>query len=154
MVATLPALMMLCSKARPDEIVQYEALTGVQWNAPDAAFDYYGRQGEKFMLLDNAGAPVCAAGWEPLRPGVAQGWMVGTMDDWRLHWRAITKHSRLVMQHMLANGTHRLQIHCLKSRTQAANWYVKGLKMQHNGDLPCYGVNGETASLYARVGGS
>ena len=151
-VATLPALIELCGDIRPDVAHQFEAMYGRKWSAAGVALDIDGRYGEKFMLLDGEGRPVCAAGWEPLRPGVFDGWMVSSMADWQVHGKSITKYCRRIMEHMLSTGAHRLQIHCLKSRTQAANWYVRGLKMQHNGDLPCYGVNGEDAAVYARVG--
>lgn len=147
----LPSLMMLCGDARPDEMAQYQALTGRPWQRDAVAVDYFTRSGESFLLIDAAGNPVAAAGWEPIGRGVWQAWMVGTLDGWGKHWRSITKLCRMVMEHMLANGERRLQLCCLQSRYNARAWYARGLKMHHEGDMTQFGAGGETASLYARV---
>lgn len=147
----LPSLQMLCSQARPDEILQYEALCGVEWDRDRVATDFFTRVGPKWLLVSDDGTPLAAAGMEPLGRGVWQCWMVGTLEHWGTHWRSITKYTRRIMGDALATGARRLQVCCLQSRQQARVWYERGLLMDFNGELPQYGANGETACIYARV---
>lgn len=147
-------LMMLAERARPDEIAQYEALVGRQWDRDEVAVGHYNRDGVKFLLTTPDGSPVCAGGWDLIGPDVWQSWMVGTMDDWRAHWRAITKGSRIVMKGLFDAGARRLQTNALASRVEACEWYTRALLMQREGTMRGYGVNGEDVAMFARLKGS
>ncbi len=148
---TLLDIMKLCASARPDEIQQYEALVGRKWELDDVVAGHQSRIGVKFALLDDAGEPVCAAGWEPVIPGVWNGWMVGTMPHWERYWRPITMHCNRIMRMLLDDGARRLEIGALESREKTCEWYERGLKMSVEGVKRGFGVNGENMVLYARL---
>lgn len=148
---TMLQLLTLTAQARPDEIEQYEALVAREWNVDDVANDHYNRIGVKFCLTTDDGTPVAAGGWDPIIDGVWQSWMVGTMDQWGRHWRSITKASRRVMDRLEESGARRLQTNALASRAAACQWYVKGLKMQPEGVMRGFGMNGEDVAMFARV---
>jgi hypothetical protein len=147
---TLGDLMLLCSKARPDEIEQYEALVGEEWDTEKVAVDHWQRPGVKFVLVAD-GKPIVAGGFDPVIPGVLQSWMVGTMDTWESHWRSITKYSRRIMDELLESGARRLQTCVLTSRYETCEWYKRGLKMEFEGTFRRYGAHGESMDLYARI---
>lgn len=145
----LPDVRFLCERARHDEIVQWEALTGQPWDPALVAVDLMSRVGPKFMLVDGT-APIVAAGLEYVLPGVWQGWMVGTPRGWESHWREITLAANRVLRRVLRNE-RRVEILALASRTRTCEWYERGLRMQREGVKRGFGVNGEDAVLYARV---
>lgn len=149
---TLQDLRFLCERARPDEIAQFEALTGLVWDAELVAADYLSRTGPKFVLLDGRAKPVVAGGFQYVIPGVWDCWMVGTMDDWKNHWRAITLNTNRIMRMVLRNE-RRIELAVLASRTQACEWYERGLRMRREGVKRGFGINGEDAVLYARIQG-
>lgn len=143
---------LLCEHARPDEIEQYEAMTGQPWDADRVAFELYGHVGVKAALVDREGMPIVVGGWDPVRPGVYESWMVGTMASWERHWQSITRASRRMMAAILgAPGNHRLQTQALASRVKACEWYARGLGMTHEFDMPRAAANGETISMFSRV---
>lgn len=149
---TLLDILQLASRARPDEIAQWEALTGNRWNVDDVAFEHYGREGIKFALVDEAAdRAVCVGGYQMVGPQVWQSWMIGTMDDWGAHWRAITRHTRRVMDDLFDSGARRLQTSALASRSDAIHWYTKGLRLEPEGVMRGYGVNGEDVATFARI---
>jgi hypothetical protein len=149
---TLHDLRFLCERARPDEIEQWVALTGTPWEPEIVAADLAARVGPQFVLLDKRGTPVVAGGFEYLIPGVWQAWMVGTVDGWRQHWRAITLNTNRIMR-MVLRHERRIELLALASRTQTCTWYERGLRMQREGTSRGFGVNGEDAVRYARVSG-
>lgn len=142
-------LLKLASMARPDEIEQYEALVGKKYDFEEVAVDFYNRPGVKLVILDGD-TPIVAGGYDLIMPGVWQSWMIGTMDTWKTHWRTITKCTRRFMDGMLETE-RRLQTLVLASRVQTAEWYVRGLKMEYEGTLKGFGMNGEDADMYARI---
>jgi hypothetical protein len=148
---SLYALIYLCENARPDEIVQHQAIVGRVWNPDDVANDHYNRRGVKFMLVGDDHVPIVAGGWDPVIEGVWHGWLVGTMVGWEKHWISITKECRRIMDSMLDKGARRLQFSAITSRQQACKWYADGLKMQPEGVQRNYGFNGEDIVMYARV---
>lgn len=148
---TLLDLLKLACSARPDEIAQYEALVGKMWNVDEVANDHYSRGGVKFSLLDAAGEPVVCGGYDMVGPQVWQSWMIGSMEQWEKHWFAITRHTRHVMDDLLASGARRLQTSALASRAKACEWYTKGLRMEPEGIMRGYGVNGEDVATFARL---
>lgn len=149
---TMVDLLTLASRARPDEIVQWEAVTGTRWDISEIAADHYARTGIKYVLVDPAtDRPIVAGGYQLVGPDVWQSWMIGTMDEWGTHWRSITKATRRVMDELIAQGARRLQTTALASRTEAIHWYVKGLKMQPEGVMRNFGANGEDVAMFART---
>jgi hypothetical protein len=148
---TLVDLLTLCRDARPDEIEQYEALRGVEWDVDEIANDLYSRSGVKFSVFTDAGELVVCGGWQHATPGVMSSWMVGTMATWERHWRVIQRASRRVMDSLLEHDAHRLQTIALAKRTAACKWYEDGLLMEREGVLRNFGANGEDAVIYSRV---
>jgi len=147
---TLFDLLWLCSRAREDEIVQYEALVG-PWNPDVAANEFWMNRGPKFAVIDEEG-PVVAGGWSPIIDGVYQSWMVGREGGWDKRWRSITKYSRRVMDAMLDKDggiARRLQTSASESRSLACKWYEKGLRMKYEGRFENFGLNGEAMVNYA-----
>jgi hypothetical protein len=145
----------LCESARNDEIEQYEALTGVEWDADRMAVDLFGRDGVRAVLLASSGEPIVAGGWQPVRPGCYESWMIGTYANWDAHWRAITRYSRRMMDVVLgAPENRRLQTQALASRVKACEWYVRGLGMHHEFTMPQAGAGGEDVAMFARLKGA
>lgn len=148
---TLLDLMQLCARARPDEIEQYEALVGRPWVLDDVVAGHHSRVGIKFALIDDHDTPVCAAGWDPVVPGVWNGWMVGTMANWERHWAPITLHCNRIMRHLLRDGARRLEIGVLAGREKTCEWYERGLKMRQEGVKRQYGAQGQDMLIYTRL---
>jgi hypothetical protein len=148
---TLLDFLRLTLNARDDEIEQYEALMGKEWDAERVAVEFFGKEGVSFMLAHDS-TPVVAGGYDLIFPGVWHSWMIGTYDNWEKHWMSITKFSRRVMDDLLMGGARRLQTCVLESRTKTCEWYVRGLKMQYEGSWRNYGINGEAMAMYARIG--
>lgn len=138
---------------RPDEIAQWKALTGYETYEPNsAALGFAMMQGPTFVLVGDDGVPVVAGGLEPIRPKVYQTWMVGTMDGWGKHWRAITKASRRLIDDLLASGeANRVQTMALTTRTEAHEWYRRGLGMDYEATLRGFFSDGSSAALFAKV---
>ncbi len=145
----------LAMHMRADEIAQYLALTDADRYDPDtAARGFAAIPGISFALMAPDGMPVCAGGFEPVRPGIWQTWMVGTDDGWARWWRGITKHTRRVMDAVLAQpGTRRIQTNALASRTGAHEWYRRGLGMRYEGLWHAFGKGGEDVMCFARTRG-
>lgn len=144
----------LSQRMRADEIAQWCALTGMpEYNADLAARSVIATMGPLcFALLDEESLPVVVGGFVEDRPGVFQTWMLGTEAGWEKHWRAITRHSRRAIDHLLDSGrAHRVQTHALHSRTAALEWYERGLKMTREGTLRCYFANAQDAVVFSKV---
>ena len=109
----------LARTMRPDEIAQFEAMTGRDYNADQAAGAFIAAPGIKYALIGADSAAFAAGCFEHVRPGVIETWGVGTLPAWSQHWRAITKVCRRQIDSFLANGAHRVQIVSLASRTAA-----------------------------------
>lgn len=148
---TLLDLIRLHADARPDEIEQYTAITGARWDVDELAHHHFGLDGVKFCLLDHAGDPVVAAGFHPVGARTMRSWMVGSMDAWADHWRTITKITRRTMDTLISQDISRLETYALASRTQACEWYERGLHMQFEGIQRCRGMNGEDVAMYSRI---
>jgi hypothetical protein len=150
---TLMDLAYLAVHMRGDEIEQYLALTGADtYDADTAARGFAAIPGVSFALVAPDDLPVCAGGFEQVRPGVWQTWMVGTDDGWARYWRGMTKHTRRVMDALLAaDGNRRIQTNALATRRAAHEWYRRGLGMQDEGVWRSFGVHGEDVMCFARV---
>ena len=147
---TLLDLLTLCHNARPDEIEQYELLSGMDWQTESVAIGLHNRDGYRFVIL-NDDKPVVACGAMPLLEGTFDLWMVGTMDSWTHHWRSITKISRRIIEGIFKDGARRVQICVLASRQKTCEWYVRGLKLQYEGTMRQFGINGADMAMYARI---
>lgn len=146
---TMLDLLRICDQARPDEIAQYVALTGMEWSTDQVASDMFNKSGAKFVFLDDD-TPFCVGGWETVIDGVYQSWMVGTMHYWEKYWRSITKLSRQTMEFMFSQGARRLQVCVDTKRTKTCEWYVRGLKLELEGVLYSFGINGEDMAMYVK----
>lgn len=150
-------LLYLCENMRPDEIVQYLAMTGAsEYDHRRAARGMIAMldQGPAFTVvgdIDGRELPVCAGGYVRIVGGTWNSWMVGTMAGWEKHWRAITKGTLATMDFMFeVMDAHRLQTSALASRSAAIEWYTKGLKMKPEGIWTGY-ASGEDVAAFARM---
>lgn len=136
-----------CQLAQADEIAQYEAFNG-PWDAQDVAADLFRRPGLRFCLIDDDSMPIVIAGYDPVRDGVWESWMIGSADAWQKYGKTITRETRKIMHALLASDAHRLQLTVLASRLAARSWYERALGMT-GVPLPSYGRGGEDAVLYS-----
>lgn len=144
----------VCMEMRPDEIVQYMALTGAtHYDFEVCARGFINTPGVKFTLADTDDkgrhSPFCIGGFQEVMPGVWQSWMGGTDTGWQRHWREITKASLWLQQELFASGARRLQTNALASRTAATEWYEKALHLKYEGTWAEFGSNGEDVACYA-----
>lgn len=143
-------LVYVCERMRADEIEQYAALCG-PFDPERAAIAFARAPGHKFTVLGPDGFPAACGGYEEVFPGVWQSWMAGTPAGWTTSWRAITKGSRWLADGLLELGARRLQTNALASRTEAIEWYERGLGLKREGTWRSYGANGEDVACFARV---
>jgi RimJ/RimL family protein N-acetyltransferase len=136
---------------REDERDQYRAWTGAAAYDMRACYQDMLAKGEAtWALLDRRGAAFYVGGLSNLRPGVFECWAAGTPEGWAAHWRAITRHTRRVLDATLGNGVHRIEIVSLAERTAAGAWYAR-LGLVAEGRLRRYFADGRDAIIYAKV---
>lgn len=142
----------LARNMRPDEIAQDLAMTGAaEYDPQQAILKMAAVHGPKFVLLAD-GVPVVAGGFWQVRPGVWEGWQLGTMAGWEKHWRAITKITRRLNDRMLAEpNVHRLQLYGQAGRDKTFEWYERSLGYHREATLSRYCANGDDAVLFART---
>lgn len=141
--------MHVCYQLPQDEIEQYEAFSGEKFD-PDAVAAVYSLRPGPAWVLTADDKPIVIAGFDRIRPGVWQDWLLSTPVAWEKYWRGVTKYCCRVMDAMLQSEAHRLQCVSLASRIHAHRWYRPlGLKLE--GTLHGYGVNGEDAYMFARL---
>lgn len=142
----------LARNMRPDEIAQDLAMTGAaEYDPQQAILKMAAVAGPKFVLLAD-GVPVVAGGFWQVRPGVWEGWQLGTMAGWEKHWRAITKITRKLNDRMLAEpNVHRLQLYGQAGRDKTFEWYERSLGYHREATLSRYCANGDDAVLFARI---
>lgn len=147
---TLSDILLICDRLPEDEREQWEAFTGHPFDRDTMALSIASKSGPSWVLcLD--GQPLCAAGYDYVRPGVWQDWMINTPEAFGRHWRTTTKHVKRGMDAMLdQTDAHRLQCVSLASRIHAHRWYAV-LGLAPEGTLRAYGANGEDAIMFARV---
>lgn len=142
----------LARHMRPDEIEQDLAVTGdTEYDPQPAVLRMASVYGPKFVILaDNV--PVVAGGFWQVRPGVWEGWQLGTMDGWEKHWRTITKVTRRLNDRMLARPeVHRLQLIGLAGREKTFEWYERSLGYTREATLRGYCANGADAVVFSRT---
>ena len=142
----------LARNMRPDEIAQDLAMTGAdEYDPQQAILKMAAVHGPKFVLLAD-GVPVVAGGFWQVRPGVWEGWQLGTMTGWEKHWRAITRWTRKLNDRMLAApNVHRLQLYGQAGRDKTFEWYERSLGYRREATLSRYCANGDDAVLFARI---
>lgn len=143
-------LLGVCHRMPDDEKEQYEAFFGLKYDPNEFAARLSLSQGPSWLLCDDE-KPIAAAGFELIRKGVWQDWMVSTPEAWsEANWRGTTRYVRKAMNVMLETDAHRLQCVSLRSRIRAHEWYrVLGLRQE--GVLEAYGVDGQDAIMFARL---
>lgn len=156
--AKLDHIIYLCRNMRPDEVEQLHAFMSVEDEHgdydPDVLAAYFiAKTGPKFTVVGADGFPAVCGGYDMVAEGVWQSWMVGSMSGWETNWRSITKSTRWLMSTLFATGAHRLQTSAIGSRCRAHEWYVKSLKMKHEGIQRGFGRNGEDVYLFGVLAG-
>ena len=151
--ATLSDLDLILPSMRSDEIAQYLAVTGEKRYCPlDAAFLFARITGPRWTLVDARGRPLVTGGIETLREGVGRAWMAGTMAAWNGYGWQITRICRRLFSECV-NGGHyqRLEILALPERTEACDWYKRGLGFEFEGLRKRY-HNGHDFVAYVKTG--
>lgn len=137
---------------RPDEREQFMAFSGLSSYEPDViALALANQPGPKWVMLDGADQAIFIGGFVPIRPGVFEAWLAGSMRAWRDHGHAITRVCRREVTALLSRGAHRVQTTALANRSGAHVWYERALGMQREGIHSAYGANGEDAVTFAKV---
>lgn len=140
----------LARRMRPDEIAQHVAAHGDDAYCPNAAVKrFLSTPGPCWTFVGEDGLPVAAGGFAPLRRGVYEAWLLGTMERWDSHWYPMTRLFRRMIRDMLREGlAHRVQVTALASRTAAHEWYERGLGMQWEAHLKGYCADGQDAIMF------
>lgn len=143
----------LAAHMREDERAQWCAVTGrAEYDADLAARTFAMTVGPMFCLYGDDAMPLCAAGFEEIRPGVWQTWMAGTPEAWETHWRTITKHTRRICEGLFADGVaRRIQTYALASRRAAHVWYSRCMGQTYEGLHRSFYADGQDAVCYART---
>jgi len=139
----------VCMNLNADEREQIEAFQGKPYDAEETALAHVGRLPAWMLCADEK--PIAIAGFDLIRPGVWQDWMLSTPEAWDAkHWRTTTKNVKRVMDAMLKSEAHRLQCVSLASRIHAHKWYAV-LGLAPEATLRAYGANGEDAIIFSRL---
>ncbi len=149
-------LLYLCECMREEEREQYVALTCAEQYDPDVAargFINTAANGFAITALCQDNTPAVAGGYEEILPGVWQSWMVGTERGWAEQWRSITKGSRWLADRLFQLGARRVQTVTLATRTQAIEWFERGLGLKPEGIWRGYGRDGQDVAAFSRVRG-
>jgi hypothetical protein len=137
---------------RQDEREQWCALTLRPYDPEACARDMVAHGELCYALVDRRGEAFCVGGFTQIRPGVYQAWSASVPDAWPAYWREITTQSRRLMRWLLDHGgAHRIEVCALVTRTQAQDWYHRGLGMRPDGVIRGYYSNGQGAVSYALV---
>lgn len=122
-------------RMRPDEIEQFLAFYDhATYKPTDFVAWVNSLRGPAFTVLEPNGLPAVCGGFFYYEPGTWRTWMMGTTRGWGSSWRSITKASRWLFDGMLRIGAERLQTTVLPSRTQAMEWYVRGLRLERKSE--------------------
>lgn len=143
----------MAERMRPDEIEHWLAVTGAKsYDADTCAAAMIATGGMRVAIVDPDGKPYIVGGYTEPRPGVFEGWAVGSMDGWGQQWRSITKTARWLVGNAFANlGARRVYITTLASRSCACDWYEHGLGLQFEGIARKAGAQGQDMVTYSRV---
>lgn len=143
----------IARRMRPDEIEQFLAFTGESEYRSDVAARALAMMtsGPTYAFVGRDAMPVVVCGFAQERPGVYEAWMAGTLEGWSAHGMGITRLCRRLIDGLLASLAHRVQVTALASRTQAHDWYVRGLGMELEALLRGYAASGADAIVFAKV---
>lgn len=138
---------------RPDEIAQYLSVTGqTEYDPDECARRFLSLNGVAHALIDRDGRAILIGGHEEVRPGVWQGWMMGSMDGWGRYGFAICRAARRMQDLLLATDRcHRVQILASPNRKAAHVWYERCLGMSFEGANRKYFADGSDALCFAIV---
>jgi hypothetical protein len=146
----LDELRFICARLSASERDQYEALGFGDFQPEALAEALHAKPGPK-LLMRADGVPVACGGYDSVGVGVMQSWMVGTVEGWARHGRAITRETRRFMRVLLSvEGIRRLQTMCLADRAEARRWY-EAIGLDFEGTLRGFAQDGRDCALYARV---
>jgi hypothetical protein len=137
-----------------DEKKQVEAASGEAFDIDSIAIGNFTAQGPKWVLKAQD-EPVLIGGFNYIRKGVWQDFLITTPDAWGANWFAVTRHCRRAMDAMFQSGqAHRIQcivpVKRLKERPELAKWY-KVIGYTREALMYGYYANGADAYSYARV---
>ncbi len=136
---------------RPDEIDQYLALSGMDSYFPDMAARFLAATpGQVWLMVDETNLPFLVGGLIPIRKGVYEAWLAGTMEGWEKHGFAITRFCRKQVDDLLKTEAHRVHVVSLAGRNHAHEWYERGIGMKREGVLKGYFSNGADAVMFAK----
>ncbi len=141
----------IAKNMRTDEIAQFLAKTDLPYYTSDICARVAASiHGPSYVYVDRAGYPVLIGGFEPIRKGVYEAWLMGTDKAWDKYWRAFTKISKRLIAQMLDGDAHRIQTAALPSRLLSHHWYER-LGMKNEGVQKAYCANGEDAVMFAII---
>jgi hypothetical protein len=142
----------VCVNLPQDERDQLKALTGYEYDVDGAAIGNYSVPGPKWVAKVNDEA-VCIGGFVPQRPGVWRDFMLSTPTVWE-HGFQITRICRKAINHMLANGAHRLECVVpalrLAYRPEIEKWYT-AIGYKREASLWRFCADGSDAVMFSRV---
>jgi len=148
-----PSLMVLeylCARARPDEVDQYEAITGRDYDPEAAAVAFWSGGKWALAVAHPDGRPAAAGGYEQVSEGVWQSWMVGTPEGWAEMWIDIHRATRFLTEALVDSGlARRLQTNALAERKQAHEWY-KRLGLKYEGTMVGLAHDGRDVAFFGR----
>lgn len=101
------------------------------------------------IVLEAGGVPYYAAGLIPVNPGVSHTWSLSTADRFQ-HAKEMTRATKDMIEGVLWEGVHRVQIMCLESHTKARRWYA-AFGAEHEATLRGAGRDGEDVVIYSIV---
>lgn len=141
----------VAARMRIDEREQFVAMAGTSdYDADLCARAGANTPGAHYAYVDRAGYPVLLGGFEPLRPGVYEGWHMATEGGWQKYGPLFHRLCIRLMDDVFASGAHRIQTCALESRTQAHRWYER-IGMAREGVLAGYCTNGHSGVMFART---
>lgn len=147
---TLTEILQVCHGLPEDEWDSYEAFNGAKYDPNTFAARLSLMTGPSWCIYDG-NTPIAVGGFELVRRGVWQDWMVFTTAAWSpANWRGVTRYVRAAIEKMLETEAHRLQFISLRSKIHVHKWY-RVLKLRQEGVLEAYGVDGEDALIFART---
>ncbi len=141
----------VAKRMRADERDQFIAMSGLpRYDADVCARAGANTPGASYAYVDRTGHPVLLGGFEPIRPGVFEGWHMATDDGWQKYGPLFHRLCIRLMNNLFANGAHRIQTCALTSRIQAHAWYER-IGMMNEGVLSGYCTDGQDGVMFART---
>lgn len=143
---------LICADLPADEVRQYKALNGGEYDADELAAVMYLMPGPKWTVAADGDIPIAAGGYTQELSGVWRSWMLARPICWEKYAEEVTNICVGVMEMMFADfKAHRLETVCLADRAKARRWYEKGLGLQYEGTRSAAGINKEDIAVYAKT---